>query len=327
MSERFSDPKSIISFQPNNHRLLDYYHRPSIISIFVFLISLPFSHAFSLNMAATDRRIVVVGGGIQGASVAFHLAERGAQVTILEAKGLASAASGKGGGFMARSWGDRSPTQRLHELAFDMYETLAPALGCTSYRKLPVISVSAGYRQGIAKAKKDPTLASIVPNWLDGEEYGRISSMGMGDDTAQITPAEFVTKLLEAHPDKIQVVLGTCTGMETDQGSEEGTRKIVGVKYQARDSSDNLLLAADAVVVSAGPWTCQAEDWFQGAVKLPMEGVKSTSIVWKKPEGESVDATALFCGEDDRFGTHRMSSLDMGVCNNRRGTHLVLCYT
>jgi hypothetical protein len=38
-----------------------------------------------------------------------------------------------------------------------------------------------------------------------------------------------------------------------------------------------------------------------------MEGIKSTSIVWKKPEEGSVDATALFCGEDNRFGTHRTS--------------------
>ena len=41
-----------------------------------------------------------------------------------------------------------------------------------------------------------------------------------------------------------------------------------------------------------------------------MEGVKSTSIVWKKGDGNdggednTVDATALFCGESNRFGTH-----------------------
>ena len=65
------------------------------------------------------------------------------------------------------------------------------------------------------------------------------------------------------------------------------------------------MLPADNVIIAAGPWSCAAEDWFQGAVKLPMEGIKSTSIVWKQPESMiSVDATALFCGEDDRFGTH-----------------------
>ena len=103
--------------------------------------------------------------------------------------------------------------------------------------------------------------------------------------------------------------MGTCTGVETDQGSERASRKIVGVKYQPRTKADDVdaeeqTLPADAVVVSAGPWSCAAEDWFQGAVQLPMEGIKSTSIVWKQPSDKDVDATALFCGEDNRFGTH-----------------------
>jgi glycine/D-amino acid oxidase-like deaminating enzyme len=281
-----------------------------VYCLFLTAITLSSTNALSLSMMASKipRRIVVVGGGIQGTSVAYQLVEQGGkdvQVTILEAKAPASAASGKGGGFMARSWGDGSSTQRLHELAFDMYETLAPKLGCNSYRKLPVLSVSAGYKKGIALAKKNPQLAAILPNWLDGDEYGRISPLGLGDDTAQITPSEYVDKMLAAHSDNISVVLGTCQGVETDQGSERGNRKIFGVKYVPRGEEEEKLLPADAVVVSAGPWSCAAEDWFQGAVQLPMEGVKSTSIVWAKPDNQEVDATALFCGEDDRFGTHR----------------------
>lgn len=251
--------------------------------------------------------IVVVGGGIQGTSVAYHLAQKvpgTTKITILEAKSTASAASGKGGGFMARSWGDGSPTQRLHELGFDMYEQLAKELGCESYRKLPVLSVAPGY-QGIQKARDDSRISGVLPKWLDGN-VGRISALGYGDDTAQITPKEFVDKMLEKAGDKIEVVLGTCTGVETEHGSEEDVRKVVGVKFQPRTegSSGAQILPADCVIVSAGPWSCAAEDWFQGAVKLPMEGIKSTSIVWKQPEGVNVDATALFCGEDSRFGTH-----------------------
>lgn len=263
----------------------------------------------------TPRHIVVVGGGVQGVSVAYQIAIQTASaavkpaITVLEAVQPASAASGKGGGFMARSWGDGTPTQSLHETAFDMYEQLAVELGCESYRKLPVLSVSPGY-QGIKAAAKNPTVRDILPAWLDGA-VGRVSCMGLGEDTAQITPKEFVDSMLRAASDRIQVVKGTCTGVETDQGSERASRKVTAVTYQACSDHDNSddsttegVLPADVVIVSAGPWSCAAEDWFRGAVELPMEGIKSTSIVWKKPQDVDVDATALFCGEDNRFGTH-----------------------
>lgn len=94
-----------------------------------------------------------------------------------------------GGGFMARSWGDGSPTQPLHHIAFDMYEDLAKTLQCTSYRKLPVISVSPeGGGNGVLRASQNPSLSELIPSWLDGQSISRIQPMGYGDDTAQITP-------------------------------------------------------------------------------------------------------------------------------------------
>lgn len=255
------------------------------------------------------KKVVVVGGGIQGAAVAYHLAKKGGcDVTVLEAVKPASAASGKGGGFMARSWGDGTPTQRLHELAFDMYDDMASKLNCVSYRKLPVLSVSPGY-SGLQQARKDKALADLMPDWLDGKNVGRVRAMGRGDDTAQITPSEVVEKMLTAYPNTIKTVIGKCIGVETDQGSQRGTRKVTGVQYELAGDDESRILVADAVVVSAGPWSCQAENWFERAIgiqlALPMEGIKSTSIVWKKPEkADKVDATALFCGEDNRFETH-----------------------
>mmetsp|Transcript_16808 Transcript_16808/g.26225 ORF Transcript_16808/g.26225 Transcript_16808/m.26225 type:complete len:439 (+) Transcript_16808:64-1380(+) len=266
------------------------------------LLSSPLRALSTLRMS-TPKHIVVVGGGVQGSSVAYFLSKHkhnksdDVKVTILESQSIASAASGKGGGFMARSWGDGGSTQQLHHLAFDLYEELAPQLGCTTYRKLPVLSVQPG-KGGVAKALKSNKVKSYMPGWLDGN-IGGANVMGRGDDTAQITPREFTNKLLEACSESVSVVYGTVTGVETNDDNA-----ITGVRYTAAtddDASESVVMDCDALVVSAGPWSCAAEDWFEG-ISLPMEGVKSTSIVFQSDD--QVDATALFCGEDYRFGTH-----------------------
>ncbi len=271
------------------------------------------------NNDSKGRSIVIVGGGIQGTSCAFHLHQSsyltpGSSITILESQELASAASGKGGGFMARSWGDGTDTQTLHELAFDMYESLSRELNLESYRKLPVISVTPGTQINGKQdnKKKNPQVAGIIPNWLDGS-VGRLTSMGWGDDTAQVTPKEFVHKMIEyvnqlGEGPGVKIVIGTCVGIESVEDAD-GVKVVTGVKY--RNGQGETILQADDVIVAAGPWACQAEQWFDNTVKLPMEGIKSTSIVWKPPlddDGnvnlDAVEATALFCGEDSRFGTH-----------------------
>jgi len=195
---------------------------------------------------------------------------------------------------MARSWGNGGPTQGLHHLAFDMYESLAAEVGCDSYRKLPVLSVSPGKSNKGSKVAKQ-SLGDVMPRWLDGN-MGNVGVMAEGDDTAQITPKEFVIKMIEKSG--VDVILGECTGVETTEDNQ-----VTGVTYIDRETKEECTLEADVVVVSAGPWSCIAEDWF-GTVDLPMEGVKSTSIVWKQRDNVDTDATALFCGEDGRFGTH-----------------------
>ena len=337
----------------NHHPIIS----ASILSIIVspYLVLLLSSSFGGFRGVMAMKNIVVIGGGIQGTSVAYHLHKKVSKstttITILEAKEIASAASGKGGGFMARSWGDGSVTQTLHELSFDMYDQLATELNCKSYRKLPVLSVTPSSSRGgggISKAMKDKRLKDILPNWFNGnEKISSVSCMGYGEDTAQITPSEFVTKMIESCRRKqggksdggdnsnFNVVLGTCCGVETVPAAadhEEGTaddndegirRKIVGVKYQPKNNDGGgkeevqKTLPADVVIVSAGPWSCQAEDWFEEycpELKLPMEGIKSTSIVWKDPTTtkggddsssiQQVDATALFCGENNKYGTH-----------------------
>jgi FAD dependent oxidoreductase len=295
-------------------------------------------NSVSKEPSMTSKNVVVVGGGIQGAAVAYYLSKLSKSdgnihlnITILEAVSIAAAASGKGGGFMAKTWGAGTPTQALHEVAFDLYaEDLAPALNCTSYRKLPVLSVTPHSARGGSRSLRSPPngVQSIFPDWLDLDKIGNVHVMGTGEDTAQITPLEVTEKMIQAS--HASVVYGRCTSIEReDGGNGSGIQKVTGVRFiprllgdAARSSEPPEILPADQIVVCAGPWSCSLVDWIQEErgdcenvvdqgcqIQLPMEGIKSTSIVFPPPgppsEENNIDATALFCGEDDRFNTHR----------------------
>ena len=62
---------------------------------------------------------MILGAGLQGAALAYYLTRRGVKPLIVEREKVAAAASGKGGGFLARDWGD-SITRKLHTVTWPL---------------------------------------------------------------------------------------------------------------------------------------------------------------------------------------------------------------
>ena len=94
-----------------------------------------------------------------------------------------------------------------------------------------------------------------------GWEYWESGIIGWGDDTAQVTPKEVVEKMLGACG--AEVVLGECVGigsesveLESSDDDDKGDQQVKGVQYIPRGKTEEQLLKADIVVVSAGPWSC-----------------------------------------------------------------------
>ena len=237
---------------------------------------------------------------------------------MIEANGnVAHHASGKGGGFLARSWGDGSVTQPLHHQSFDLHEKLAKEWGLKSYRRLPVLSVPAG-------SKRFPG-GNFAPSWLDGEG-GRVSVMGDSSDTAQVHPREFTEAAIRESGAEVKVnskVVGVKTsdegevvgveleGGEAKRGRSEATAKatyhistlLITFWSSLHSSLAGEVVDCDACCVAMGPWAPQIERWFD-TVNVPMEGIKSTSVVWPVRKGVETEGVALFCGEDPRYNTH-----------------------
>lgn len=108
---------------------------------------------------AVEPRIVIAGAGLHGSALAYYLTQRGETPLVVEQHSVAAAASGKGGGFLARDWGS-GPTTALHKVSFELHAQIAKDLNIESYRKIPVLSVTPGKR---SKRTND-----LCP-WLDGE--------------------------------------------------------------------------------------------------------------------------------------------------------------
>jgi glycine/D-amino acid oxidase-like deaminating enzyme len=168
-----------------------------------------------------------------------------------------------------------------------LHEELAAELAIQSYRRIPVLSVTPGRR---SKRTKD-----LCP-WLDGDGIEQTSWMDR-DGGAQVAPLELCTKLVEAAVEAGATFRkGSVEGIETAaDGDGEGSR-VSAVQI------DGELVPCKAFVCTMGPWAACAQDWF--GIPIPMTGIKSTSIVFRAEPGKEVEPFALFCDEDDRYGTH-----------------------
>ena len=80
------------------------------------------------------KRVVVIGAGIVGASLAYHLAAKGADVSVVEAEGIASGVTGTSFAWINPSHPDPGPIALLRGAAINAYRRLET--------RLPGLSVS-----------------------------------------------------------------------------------------------------------------------------------------------------------------------------------------
>src|SRR6476661_5369694 len=80
--------------------------------------------------------VVICGGGVIGACTAYFLARRGVDVTVVERTGIACAASGKAGGFLAYDWCAGSPLDALARRSFALHASLHQEIGSWSYQRV-----------------------------------------------------------------------------------------------------------------------------------------------------------------------------------------------
>ena len=227
-------------------------------------------------------RVVVCGAGVVGGSVAYFLARRGVEVTVVERTGIACAASGKSGGFLALDWCDDSPLGPLARVSFALHAELARELRVDyGYRRMDTYMLTARERGTPPGDHRVPP-----PRWLDGAGVV-VAELGSTASTAQVDPARFTAALIAA----AQAAGGTLRlGVVDEVTARDGTA--TGVRVDGEE------IDADAVVLALGPWTSR----FTRRLGLPrVRGLKGYSVTLT---GADVPAHALFVDYRTADGRH-----------------------
>ena len=178
-----------------------------------------------------------LGGGVIGASIAYFLTRRGLTI-VVERTGVAHAASGKSGGFLALDWCDGTPLQALARRSFALHASLASELGGDwGFRRMDTYGGFARVRRGAAEDDEAPALP-----WLS-KGVAINQRLGTGATTAQVHPGAFTKAMMRAAEARgAELRRGALTGILREDGG-----RVRGVEMDAET------LSADAVVIAMGP--------------------------------------------------------------------------
>ena len=226
-------------------------------------------------------RAIIIGGGAIGASTAYYLAGRGADVVVVERSAVACAASGKSGGFLALDWCDGTPVEVLARRSFALHAELAEELeGDWGYRRMTT------YAGTIGRSPASNSRAA-GPGWVSPEVaiHGQLGSSGT---TAQVHPAVFTSTLMRAAEARgARLLLGQATGLLFRSG------RVIGLRLEGGET-----LEGDAVVIAMGPWSMLAAGWLP---LPPVYGLKGHSLVFET--GASLPPEALFLEYAEQAGS------------------------
>lgn len=252
-----------------------------------------------------SKSVIVVGGGIVGASIAFHLTKRGAKVTILEKTTPASGASSKSFGWINAKSAISESYYKLRREAIYEYLKLCESLKMDSAVKWDGslwwedevqdlvdqagILEEYGYEARVIDAahfaKLEPNVSNPPEKCIHGQIEGSVDG------------AEVVHLLLtEASKNGANVI----AGCRVQEFLREGDR-IIGVDTNFGQ------MHADTVVVATGAWS--EELLTRADVDLPMDN-KTGVIVHTLPVEQVINHVIL--SPDVHFHQDRTGRMIVG---------------
>lgn len=247
---------------------------------------------------SSKAEVVIIGGGVIGCSIAYHLAKQGVSSQIIERDAIASQASG-------RAWGVISPPTNIllsFEGTFVPRGSMRPCLSFSEeglhrfpqlaqelkeeggvdveYGELPVIRTvfdeteEKDFKEQVSELKRE----GFEVSWVEGDEVKACSP--------DIAPGVLGGVLFPGHQvESYRYVLALAQAAEA-RGASIKQGEAVGFGYQGSRVTSVILargeVEAEAVVLAMGPWTGQGTSWL--GREIPMRVIRDQALRVEVPQ-------------------------------------------
>jgi sarcosine oxidase, subunit beta len=194
-------------------------------------------------------KVAVVGGGVMGAAIAFHLAERGADVVLLE-RGALCAGPTRHSTAIVRMHYTQPLLVRMALHGWRVYSTFAERFGTS------VNFTRTGMLFGVVEEERDTLAANVAVGVGEGVATVLVSA----DDLAQLDPRVIPDGLAFCYEhdagycDPFLATVGLAAAARRE-GAEIRERADVREVAERRVETADGPVSCDAIVVAAGPWT------------------------------------------------------------------------
>ena len=200
--------------------------------------------------------IVVVGGGVIGASAAFHLAEAGADVCLLERSELASGSTSRGAGGVRAQFSDPLNIA-LGLRSIDAYEHFGERPGADIDLR------QVGY---LFLLDRPEDVSSFEQSVAIQNEYGVPSRFVTLEEAQRLCPIAGLDGVLAAtfsprdgHANPEAVVHGYATGARRHGAAVVTGCAVIGIDVEGDEingvRTEHGTIETDTVVCAAGPWS------------------------------------------------------------------------